>query len=107
MNTLAIMTLAQKDGKLSGAELEARLTALRSMNWQLLQCIAYVRYNQDCSLTEAKGIVLDSAAWADEQARFIQHQEAIQQEFLEFAKEEGKTIIMAISPEGMQYKITK
>jgi hypothetical protein len=88
MYTDKIEELAKQDGVLLKPELEKKLIELKSMNWQILESIIYVKYNQDCSLNDAKCIVVNSAAWIDKKEDFIKHQEEIQQEFLEYAVED-------------------
>lgn len=83
-----IEILAKQDGKLDLPILEQRLLELKSVNWRILECIIYVKYNQDCSLNDAKAIVDNSHAWVEQKDDFIKHQEEMQQEFFEAMSED-------------------
>ena len=51
-----------------GEDLQAVLALLRSRDVGLVRCMGVVKDLFGVSLTEAKRIVLDSPAWADERA---------------------------------------
>ncbi|RYE54553.1 MAG: hypothetical protein EOP48_12075 [Sphingobacteriales bacterium] len=83
MITDNIELLAKQDGVLALPMLEKKLFELQAMGWRILECIIYVRYNQNFSLNEAKRIVVNSAAWNEEKEEFQRHQGEMQEEFFE------------------------
>ncbi|WP_203259010.1 hypothetical protein [Hyunsoonleella ulvae] len=91
--------LAEKENKHSKAELEHKLTELKSLNCKILECIAYVRTNQSCSLTEAKEIVVNSSAWIEQKDEFMRHQQEQMSEFIEATKEDIEIIKQTYSAE--------
>lgn len=91
--------LAEKENKLSKAELELKLTELKSLNCRILECIVYVRTNQGCSLSEAKEIAINSSAWIKQKDEFIEHQQEQMAEFMEAAKDDIESIKQTYSTE--------
>ncbi|MCB4800213.1 hypothetical protein [Neotamlana laminarinivorans] len=91
--------LAEKENKLTKAELELKLTELKSLNCRILECIVYVRTNQRCSLFEAKEIVVNSSAWIKQKDEFIRHQQEQMAEFMEAAKDDIESIKQTYSTE--------
>lgn len=79
--------LAEKENKLSGVELENKLAELKTLNCSILECIIYVRTNQECSLSIAKELVLNSLVWKEKKEEFIKHQIEQMNEFLEAGKD--------------------
>ncbi len=82
-----IEILAEQNGMLDLPVLELKLVELKSMDWKILECIIYVKYNQNCSLNDAKTIVVNSSAWIEKKEEFQKHQEDMQQDFFEAASE--------------------
>ncbi len=91
--------LAEKENKLTKTELELKLTELKSLNCRILECIVYVKTNQECSLSEAKEIVVNSSAWIKQKEEFIRHQEEQMTEFMETAKDDIERIKQTYSTE--------
>ena len=81
-----ITKLAEKDSTKNKSELDDRLSELKSLNYGILECIAYVKINQNCSLMDAKTIVINSSAWISEKDGFAKHQEEQMDELLDAAK---------------------
>lgn len=91
--------LAESENKFSKVELEQKLVELKAVNCSILECIMYVRTNQNCSLFEAKDIVVNSTAWIDKKEEFISHQQEQMQEFLEAARNDIQYIKQTFSDE--------
>ncbi|WP_298506556.1 hypothetical protein [uncultured Maribacter sp.] len=87
-----ITELGEKENKKTPLELGQRLIELKSKEYGILECIAYVRINQNCSLLEAKSITINSSAWIDKKEEFNKHQEEQMQEFLEVYKNDNRNI---------------
>jgi hypothetical protein len=99
MSPLDLNALA--NGPRESAEaLVARLTELRSQGAGILECIKYVKLNQGCSLDEAGNIVINSAAWVDQRADFLQHQQDMFEEFLADSRDEIESIQETYHPDG-------
>lgn len=88
MTVEEITELAQTEKILLKSELDDKLFQLKVLNFSILECIMYVRINQNCSLQEARTTVLESDAWKDKKDEFIIHQQEQTEEFLEAAKNE-------------------
>ncbi len=73
--------LAQQH-KLSKEALESQILELKKMGFRKLDCIRFVKYNQQISLMEAAHLVMDSPAWIEERAAFWQHQQEQWEEIL-------------------------
>ncbi|SHK80942.1 hypothetical protein [Chryseobacterium polytrichastri] len=106
MTVEEIIELAEKEKKLTVSEIDSKLTELRSLNCRILECIIYVRVNQNCSLSDAKESVLKSTAWIDKRDEFINHQHEQMQEFLEAAKNDITQIEQSLSINKTEMKIT-
>jgi hypothetical protein len=91
--------------KESAQVLAARLTELRSRGASLLDCIRYVKLNQDCSLGEASGIVINSPAWVDQRDEFLRQQQEAFEEFLAFENDRVESIQQTITPNGTEYVV--
>ncbi len=98
-NGLDFEALASEPRK-SAEALAACLTELRLHGATILDCIKYVRLNQECSLAESKDIVVNSQAWADQKVAFLRHQEEMFDEFLDWAKDKIESIEQTITPDG-------
>lgn len=83
-----IIELAEKENPLTKSELEKKLTELKSLNFRLLECILYVRVTQNCSLLEAKTLVVNSNAWIDTKDDFLSHQQEQMEAFFEAVKKD-------------------
>ena len=86
MTTEELTELAEKEAKLAGYDLETKLTELKALDFSILECIIYIKINQNCSLSDAKTLVVNSAAWIDQKDQFISHQQEQLEEFIETAK---------------------
>lgn len=67
--------LAKKNSGKTIQELHNTLMGLKLMGLGILECIIYVRGNQQCSFMEAKEIVLNSTTWIDKKEDFIKQEE--------------------------------
>lgn len=105
MTSEQIRELAEKDGKLTKSELEHKLISLKSLNCSILECVIYVKVNQSCSLMDAKILVINSAAWIDEKAQFICHQQEEMKEFLEAAKNDIESVEHIYTPHKMEINV--
>jgi hypothetical protein len=84
----------------SVAGLDSRMVELKSIGAGILACILYVKINQGCSLLEARDIVTNSRAWADQKDEFLQHQADMFQEFVDDNMDRIESIQMTITPDG-------
>lgn len=66
MTTKEIEKLAKADHRLTKIDLDLKLSELKSKEWRIIECIYYVKINQDCSLPEATSFVVHSSAWIGE-----------------------------------------
>lgn len=107
MTTEEIEKLAKSDKHKSGKDLDLRLEELKSMGYEILDCIQYVKKNQGCSLKEAKSIVINSTAWIDKKEEFMQDQEVEMLEFLDVVKEDIEKIQLTFSRNGTLVTIKK
>lgn len=98
---------ALKDGMQTNEQLEQKLHELKAMNWRILECIAYVRVNQNCSLMEAKHIVANSGAWIDQKETFEKHQEEMNTEFLKHVAATADMVEQVITKDGVTFRIIK
>ncbi len=73
MTTEEIERLAKSDNLQTNAGLDLKLTELKSKGCRILECILYVKINQNCSLIEAKSIVVNSPTWISKKEDFIRH----------------------------------
>ena len=92
-----IIKLAQTEKKLLQSELDYKLFELKALDWRILECIMFVKTNQNCSLQEAKTIVLESKAWIDKRDEFVNHQQEQMEEFLDAAKNDIQEIQQTFS----------
>ncbi|WPO84265.1 hypothetical protein SD427_07995 [Chryseobacterium sp. JJR-5R] len=97
MTVEEITELAQTEKILLKSELDDKLFALKALKFSILECILYVRVNQNCSLQKARTTVLESDAWKDKKDEFIIHQQQQTEEFLEAAKNEINEIRQTFS----------
>lgn len=86
MTIQEITEWAQTEKKLSKSALDNKLFELKALDFRILECILYIRVNQNCSLQDAKTIVVESKAWLDKREEFIIHQQEQIEEFIEAAK---------------------
>nr|WKN34000.1 hypothetical protein K4G66_16590 [Tunicatimonas sp. TK19036] len=92
MTTQEIERLAKSDKSKSIGDLDLKLKELKLAGYRILECILYVKTNQNCSLMDAKSIVINSSAWIDSKEDFVQHQQEQIEEFLDVAKNEIESI---------------
>ncbi len=92
MTVEEIKELAKNDKKLDNVALDKKITELKSFNCGILECVVYVKVNQNCSLLVAKEIVINSSAWIEKKDEFIKHQQEMMEEFLLTAKDDIKKI---------------
>ena len=64
--------------KESLVELQKRIQELKSQNASILECVIYVKTNQQCSQHDAVEIVINSNAWIRQKEAFLQHQQDCQ-----------------------------
>jgi predicted metal-dependent hydrolase len=62
--------------RLPNGELDDRLRDFRDNRVGILLCIIFTMTNRECSLAEAREIVINSIAWIDQRDAFLQEQEA-------------------------------
>jgi hypothetical protein len=91
--------------KESAAVLSARMSELKAQGATILECILYVKRNQQCSLTMACDFVINSAAWIDQKDSFLQHQADMMQEFVEDNIDQIESIEQTYSAEGTKTTI--
>ncbi len=99
MSVAEIEELAKRP-KESPADLDLRLSELRSRGAGILHCIIYVRLNQVCSLSEASDIVINSPAWSDRKEAFLREQAEAFEEFLTHNRDKIEAIDQTITPDG-------
>lgn len=100
-----ITILAEKEVGLTKSELENKLTELKALNFKILECILYVKANQNCSLIEAKKLVVNSTAWIDKKDEFVRHQQEQTEEFIAAASNDIQEIEHVHSSEKMEIKL--
>jgi hypothetical protein len=86
----------------SAEDLATHLGELRSRGATILECIKYVKLNQQCSLAEAQAIVVNSKAWGDQKDEFLRHQQEMFEEFLDYARDRIESIEQTITPDGTE-----
>jgi hypothetical protein len=97
-NGLDIDALA-RGPRLSAEDLPNRLIELRSLGATILECIKYVKLNQECGLAEAKVIVTNSKAWADQKDDFLRHQQEMFEELLAYNRDRIESIEQTMTPD--------
>jgi chromosome condensin MukBEF ATPase and DNA-binding subunit MukB len=100
MHTEELIIMAKNDGFLEKSELEAKIAFLKAQGCRILECILYVRHNQECRLQEAMNLVINTPAWLSQKDAFLKHQEEQTLEFLEAAADDIEEIQQEITPEG-------
>lgn len=100
-----ITKLAKSNSTGSKEDLDLKLTELKSDGCSILECIIYVRVNQNCSLMDAKSIVVNSSAWIDDKEEFIKHQQEQMEEFIDAAKDDIESIRYTYTPEKTEVTI--
>jgi hypothetical protein len=105
MKTEDIEELAKNRDKESLEDLSLRMGELRSNGAGLLQCIIYVKTNQELSLEEAVNFVINSSTWLDRKDDFLQQQEDAFQEFLASSKDSIESIDMTIMPDRTKIRV--
>lgn len=88
--------------RLSNGELDDRLRDFRDNRVGILLCIIFTMTNRECSLAEAREIVINSIAWIDQRDAFLQEQEAVLEEFIERHVDRIESIQQTMSPDGTQ-----
>lgn len=106
MTVEEITELAQKEKIFLKSELDDKLFELKTLNFRILECIIYVRVNQNCSLQEAQTTVLESDAWKDKKDEFIIHQQEQIEEFLEAAKNDIHEIQQTFSDTENEFTVS-
>lgn len=91
--------------KESLTDLNTRMLDLKAHGVGILLCILYVKKKQQCSLTDALEIVINSDAWIDQKDEFLQHQEDMQQEFIDASNNSIESIQQTFSPDGTKTTI--
>ena len=102
---MRIEEIAKLDKLKTHSELDLKLKELKLKKYKILECIIYVKINQNCSLIEAKSIVVNSSAWINEKEEFMKHQEEQFEEFIDVMKEDKKSIKMVYKPDRKQIKV--
>lgn len=105
MTTEEIIVVAKSDPKKTKEALDQKLIELKVAGFRILECILYVRHNQNCALRNAMEITINSSAWKNEEEEFLKQQEEQTQEFLEAAKDDIKSIKQTFSPNGEEIEI--
>ncbi len=105
MTVEEITKLAQTEKLLLKSGLDDKLFELKALNFSILECILYVRVNQNCSLQEAQTAVLESDVWKDKTAEFITHQQEQMGEFLEAAKDDIHEIQQTFSDTENEFTV--
>lgn len=88
--------------KLSNDQLNTRLRAFRDNGVGILLCTIFVMENRECSLAEARDIVINSSAWFDQREAFLKEQEEAMQEFIDHNSDHIACIQQAMTPDGTQ-----
>lgn len=104
MDTETIEKLASGP-KESLADLNTRMLELKAQGAGILLCVIYVRKNQQCGLSEAAEIVINSDAWIDQKDDFLQQQEEALQEFIGENRNKIESIQQTFTPDGTQTTI--
>jgi len=86
--------------KLTLEQLDTRMQELRADGVSILQCIKLAMTNQECSLGEAKRIVVNSDVWHDRRDAFLQEQEDALQEFIDQNLDRIERIEQTITEDG-------
>ena len=102
---MRIEEIAKLDKLKTHSELDLKLKELKLKKYKILECIIYVKINQNCSLIEAKSIVVNSSAWINEKEKFMKHQEEQFEEFIDVMKEDKKSIKMVYKPDRTEIKV--
>ena len=82
--------------------LAVSLSELRSRGATILECIKYVKLNQECSLAESMDIVVNSETWTDQKVAFLRHQQEMFEEFLDYTRDRIESIEQTITPDGTE-----
>ena len=91
--------------KLSNDQLDTRLQGVRDDGVGILLCVMFVMTNRECSLAEARDIVINSNAWGDQREAFIQEQEEALQEFIDHNPDRIASIQQTMTTDGTQTTI--
>ena len=83
------------------------MVELKTLNCTILESILYVKTNQNCSLEDATGIVVNSSPWRGEKDRFVNHQYEQMTEFMGHAKDDIECIEQVIRRTDTIIKIKK
>ena len=82
MNSKELIDFA-KSQVLAKDQLEEVLFSLKQKSHSMLECMLFVKYNQNISLNEAMNFVIDSKTWFFKKNEFIQHQNEMWEEISE------------------------
>ncbi len=104
MDIAQIQELA-RGSRLTREQLNARMGDLRSKGVGILLCIKFVMTNQECSLSEAGNIVINSDAWVDRREAFLQEQEDALQEYIDHNIDRIAFVQQTITPDGTQTSV--
>jgi hypothetical protein len=88
-----------KEPRKSVEALAARLSELRAHGATILECIKYVKLNQECTLSEAMDYVVNSQTWVDQKDAFLRHQQEMFEEFLAYNKDQIESIQLTFMPD--------
>ncbi len=91
--------------RLAPEELPDRILELKSDGCGILQCIIFVRENQQCGLADATDIVINTPAWLSEKDAFLQHQSEMMDEFIADNADRIDSIQQVITPSGGSIRI--
>ena len=65
--------------------LMAELTAFKEKGWRKIECILFIKYNQDVDLNRAAEILFENSDWKPEGKQFRQHQIDMHEEALGYS----------------------
>ena len=82
---------------LSTEALTDRLRHFRRQGMGILICIVFVMTNRECSLSEARDLVINSPAWLDRRDAFFREQEEAFEEIIAYQRDQIDRIEMAMS----------
>ena len=94
-----------KEERIAPEALPDRIGELKSSGCGILQCIIFVRENQQCRLGEATDMVINMPAWLSEKDAFLQHQSEIMDEFIADNVDRIENIQQVITPRGSSIRI--
>jgi hypothetical protein len=75
-----------------GHDYESLMIKFKSDGWGILECILFIKYNQDVDLAKAGELLFENKDWKPEEKSFRQHQIDIHEEALGYSASVSRRI---------------